>query len=144
MDTRNDIIGVIFPIFRRHFQRLLDDEKTVFVKFVARAFRRLRSGSRLFFYESRGNKEIVGEARVVDINSGTPDELLRKFGKNLILTRRELEEYTGDRRTKEMLVLVVRNARKYAIPLRLNKSVSMAGLYMTKEMYRGMRTVRPG
>jgi len=141
MNTRdgNCVIGIIFPIFRNHFQRFIYDKKTIFVKFVARPFNRLRSGSRLFFYESKGNKQIVGEARIVEMDSRKPEEVFTRFEKNLFLTCAEFEEYTRERKTREMLVLVVADAKKYAIPLTLNKSVTMAGQYMTKQMYHALR-----
>ncbi len=34
-----------------------------------------------------------------------------------------------------MLALVLGDVRRYAVPLSLNKSVTMAGRYMTREMY---------
>mgnify|MGYP001077015786 CR=1 FL=1 len=138
---QKDIIGIIFPVLPEHLHRFFERKKRVFVKFVARedAHRSLQSGSKLFFYESRSNKEIVGEARIVDITSGMVEEVLAIYGEDLFLTRIELEEYAGDRKAKRMLVLVLGDVKKYAIPLRLDKSVTMAGQYMTKSMYDDLR-----
>lgn len=128
------IVGIIYPLIPQHICRFFEDRKKVFVKFVGGFPRKLQSGSTLFFYESRSNKEVVGEARIVEIGSGTVEEVLARFGMDLFLTRNELEEYAGNRKSKRMLVLSLRDIRKYAVPLRLEKSVTMAGQYMTKTM----------
>lgn len=138
---KKNTIGIIFPVLPEHLGRFFERQKRVFVKFVGREVvpRSLQSGSKLFFYESRSNKEIVGEARIVEITIGTVEEMLAKHGEDLFLTRIELEEYAADRKAKRMLVLVLEDAKKYAVPLRLDKSITMAGQYMTKSMYNDLR-----
>jgi hypothetical protein len=137
MNKEKDTIGIVFPMLRDHIQRIFQDQKNVFVKFLAREVlpRRLRAGSRLFFYQSGGSKEIVGEARIDEIAVGTVQEVLAKFGERLFITRSELEEYAGNRGAKTMLILLLDDPKKYKVPLKLGKSVTMAGQYMTKEMY---------
>lgn len=117
----------------------MEGEKKIFVKFVGRAPKMLQPGAKLFFYESRSKKEIVGEARITELSYGTVGEVVEKYANDLFLTRKELEEYAGDRRGKRMLVLRLSNARKYSLPLRMDKPVTMAGQYMTKRMYNGLR-----
>jgi len=137
---QKDIIGIIFPLLRSHVQRFLEGRKKVFVKFCCRETAPVRSqlGSRLFFYESRGSKEIVGEARISEVSSGTIEEVLSRFGDNLFLTRDELEEYARGRRAKKMLVLVAENAKRYTSPLKLNEGITMAGRYMRRELWRSL------
>jgi len=138
-----DTIGLIFPILPHHVKRFFEDKKSVFVKFTGRGLsaRKLQSASRLFFYESGRCKEIVGEARIVEKTTGTADEVLAKYGNDLFLTPRELEVYTANRRTQGMLTLVLRDAKRYEIPLRLHKGLTMAGQYMTGAMYRKLKEV---
>lgn len=57
----------------------------------------------------------------------------------LFLTRSELEEYAGSRRGNKMLTLVLEDVKKYVVPLRLDKSITMAGQYMTKTMLKSLR-----
>lgn len=38
-----------------------------------------------------------------------------------------------------MLVLALQKVRRYTVPLRLDKSVTMAGRYMTKKMLENLR-----
>lgn len=141
MSAKNngDVIGIIYPILHDHCQRLLEGGKDVFVKFVSRRPSMLRPGSRLFFYESGGKKEIVGEAKIVEVTDGTLEEVLRKFSDRLFLTREELERYAGERRTKKMLVCVISDVKRYSTPLKLGRSLTMAGQYMTKRMRKSLR-----
>jgi hypothetical protein len=133
-----DTVGIIFPLLPKHAERFLNDGKTVFVKFFGkeRIPLRLRPGSKLFLYQSRGNKEIVGEARISLVESVRASDVVAKYGERLFLEQLEFEEYVGSRGDKIMLALVVGDVRRYVVPLVLNKSVTMAGRYMTRRMYR--------
>jgi hypothetical protein len=136
----DDTVGVVFPVFREHIERFLSERKKVFVKFAGeRMFPRLQVGSKLFFYESQGAKEIVGEARIVEITQGTVDEVLARFGRDLFLTRSELEAYAGSRRGRRMLVLVLEDMTRYSLPLRLDRGITMTGRYVTKTMLDDLR-----
>lgn len=137
-DTGN-VIGIIFPILQEHVQRFFKDKKRVFVKFFGRSAPvGLHLGSKLFFYESGGRREIVGEARIREIGLGTPDDVLSKFGDKLFLSKDELDSYVGDRRTKKILILSLDDVKKYTTPLTLQKPVTMMGQYMTRAMYRAL------
>ena len=141
---RDDTIqteGIIFPFLPEHTRRFFEDEKTIFVKFFGKGNnpQRLRIGSRLFFYESERNREVVGEARIVEISSETADAMLTKYGDALFLTPAELNEYVEQRREKKMLVLVLKGAKRYKTPLKLKKSLTMAGQYMTAQMHEDLK-----
>jgi len=135
--SRDDVEGIVFPILPNHLERFFEGGKSVFVKFVGRRdfSDKIQCGSKLFFYKSKGNKEVVGEARIVEVGTGTVDEALARFGDDLFLTRPELEEYANNRKARRMLVLVLKDAKKYRTPLRLDKGLTMAGQYMTRAMY---------
>jgi hypothetical protein len=137
-EVASETVGIIFPLLPKHVERFLNEGKTVFVKFFGkeRIPLRLRPGSKLFLYESRGNKEIVGEARITRVESVRASDVVAKYGARLFLEQLEFEEYVGNRGDKTMLALVLRDVRRYAIPLSLKKSVTMAGRYMTREMYK--------
>lgn len=136
--------GIIFPFLPKHTERFFENGKTVFVKFFGnqRSPLRLNVGSKLYFYESEGNKEIVGQATVSEISSGTADEVESKYGSALFLTPEELNEYARERRERRMLVLVVKDAKRYKIPLKLEKSVTMGGQYMTRRMFQNLQMPR--
>jgi hypothetical protein len=131
-------VGIIFPIKPEHAERFFNSpSRKVFVKFFGRDRipGRLGLRGRLFFYQSGGAKEIVGEAKIMGIHSGTLDEVWKAYGNDLFLTRAELERYVGDRKARQMLVLVTENAKKYPTPVKLQWAVTKAGQYMTKELY---------
>jgi hypothetical protein len=135
------IVGIIFPFFRQHAERFLNEGKTVFVKFFGkeRIPLRLQPGSRLFLYESKGNMEIVGEAKILRVESIPASNAVSVYGTRLFLTQSEFEDYVGNRRDRSMLVLVLGDAKRYPVPMKLSKSVTMAGRYMTREMYLQLR-----
>jgi hypothetical protein len=137
MSTTDTVLGIIFPLSQEHIERFFEGHRTVFVKFFGRhpIPTRLRRGSKLFFYRSGGRKEIVGEAKIIAINSGTFDDVWNKFADRLFLTRDELEAYVGKRRNSQMAVLVLDEVREYPAPITLQHPLTMAGQYMTKQMY---------
>jgi hypothetical protein len=134
-------IGIIFPFFPKHLERLLNQHKTVFVKFFGRERIpvNLHPGSKLFLYESKGDKEIMGEAKILRVESLRASDVISVYGERLFLTQSEFDEYVGNRRDKRILVLVLEDAKRYAVPLKLNRSVTMAGRYMTSKMYKDLR-----
>jgi hypothetical protein len=136
-----ETLGIIFPFLPEHVNRFFNDGKTVFVKFYGKGSTpiRLHVGSTLFFYESRGSKRIVGEAEIREISSRTADKVVAEYGDSLFLTQKELDEYANQRSGRKMLVLVLKDVRLYKTPLRLRKSVTMAGQYMTKLMFDELR-----
>jgi hypothetical protein len=140
-ENLSEVVGIIFPLLPSHLPRFFSGGKTVFVKFFGkeRVPQRLRPGHRLFFYESKGNREIVGESRIAEIFSEEAEEVLARFGDRIFLTRSEFEDYVADRKGKRLLVLVLGYPKKYGVPMRLYKSLTMAGQYMTKEMLRKLK-----
>jgi len=100
----SEILGIIFPFLPRHAERLLDGGKDVFAKYLARAnLAGLKVGNRILFYVSGGSRQIVGEARIGQIEFLTPDQLLEKYEDRLFITREELRQYT----TKHIIQTVV-------------------------------------
>jgi len=135
MREQDEIVGIVFSLSQEHIRRFFDEGKTVFVKFAASQPTHLNIGSRLFFYQSKSRKEIVGEARIIKISSDMPDTVLATYGDQLFLTPNELREYVGERSSKKMLVLVLDKVKRYSVPIKLVKPLTMAGQYMTKMMY---------
>jgi len=83
--------------------------------------------------------EIVGEATITKAELVSASDVPSVYGTNLFLTQPEFERYVEKRKRKAMLVLVVGDARRYTVPLKLSKSVTMAGRYMTRRMYQQLR-----
>jgi hypothetical protein len=136
-ESASDTVGIIFPLLRGHAERFLSESKTVFVKFFGKGRMplRLRPGSKLFLYESQSKKEIVGEAKVVRVESMPASSVMSVYGDKVFLNETEFKDYVGLRMDRTMLVLVLADPKRYSVPLKLDKSVTMAGQYMTREMY---------
>jgi hypothetical protein len=139
--TEESIVGIIFPVLPEHARRLLEEGKTVFVKFCGKNTvpKKLGAGHKLFLYESGGGRRLVGEATIKETETGTCDQVWERFGGRLFLTRRELEEYVGPRRERKMLVMVLSEAKRFPAPLNLRKALTMAGQYMTRELLASLR-----
>ncbi|MGA2625738.1 MAG: DUF365 domain-containing protein [Candidatus Bathyarchaeia archaeon] len=135
----NEIVGVIYPLTQDHIERFFRG-KTVFVKFLSRGIvpPGLRRGSKLLFYMTGGSKEVLGEARIMDIASATSQDVLENYRDRLFLTATELEDYVGERRHKPMLVLTISDVKRYRPPRILSKYITMAGQNVTKQWYENL------
>ena len=87
------ITGVTFPVPKSLMPRFFKDGKTVFIK-PATAFKELRSGMKLVFYQSREDTGYVGEATIrrIVINDD-PLAFFETFGDAVFLTREEARAY---------------------------------------------------
>ena len=133
------IAGIIFPILPEFLDRLLVENRFVFVKYLPRNETKVVPKSKLLFYVSRSSKEIVGEGRIEEILFLTPDEILEKYGNKVFLDRDELFRYVHKqpkrKPSKEMLVLVLSRLKRYHHPVKYKKPISMAGQYLTETDY---------
>jgi hypothetical protein len=123
------IVGIIFPLLPRHAECILREDKTVFVNFCGKEpiHLKLWPGSKLFLHESQSNNEIVGEAKIIRVESVRASDAVSKYGTKPSLMQSEFEDCVGGIVDKTMLALVLGDARRYAVPLSLNKCVTMAG-----------------
>ena len=91
-----EIYGVIFPIPRQYMNRFFQDNKNVFIK-PATLFRSLKPGLMFYFYQSRKDTGIVGEARIKTVTfSEDPIDFFKIFGDAIFLQKSEVEKYVSD------------------------------------------------
>ena len=132
-------IGVIYPIPFKFVNRIFEDRRSVFVKYVAHPNRMRIPLKKILFYESRRNKEIVGEATIKANEFLTPLEALEKYGDRVFLEKDELTEYTTRQpsrtMSKKMLVLVLAKPIRYSKGIKYEKPITMAGKYLTEKDY---------
>jgi hypothetical protein len=134
------IAGVIFPVPEKFVDRLLCENRNVFVKYVARTTNlKIVPGNKVVFYASQGAKELVGEGVIQAIELLTPTEALEKYGGKIFLDRNELITYAtqvpGRKLTKKMLVLVLSRVKTYSPRLKWMKPITMTGQYLTQDGY---------
>lgn len=133
------IIGAVYPIPVEFVSRLFDEGRDVFVKYLPRSTTRLKRGSKILFYASGGNRELVGEGVIAQIEFLKTEDVISKFGDRLFLSKKELEEYTKSQPSrslsKPLLVLTFKEIHKYPKAIKYRKPMTMAGRYVTISEY---------
>ena len=132
-------MGFVFPIRSQHANSIFERGKKVFVKFGAR-LKKLKAGAKALFYVSR-EKLLIGEAIIKSIERMTLEEVWKKYGTRLFLTRAELLEYARktslreERKSKELMVYVLTKVKKYEKPIFPKRRMTIAGYYITRDDY---------
>lgn len=129
--------AVIYPLPSHLTSRILQDKKSIFVKYPTHEIisPRLASCKKLLFYISGSNKEIAGEADIVSINLMTLSEVFSAYSSNLFLAEDELREYSGGRDNKKMMVFRLGGIILYQKPKHLGRGITMVGEYISEEEY---------
>jgi hypothetical protein len=130
--------AVIYPLPSHLASRILQDKKSVFVKYPTHEVisPKLVSCKKLLLYISGSNKEIAGEAEIASISLMTLSEVVSAYGSSLFLTKDELREYSGGRDSKKMMVFVLGGITKYPEAKCLGRGITMEGEYISKEEYK--------
>jgi len=136
------IIGAIYPVQIKYIDRIFKQGRNVFAKYLRTNTTQLLIGHKLVIYASHALKEIVGEGKIENIEFLTPDKAWQKHGDKIFLNREELHEYTTSqpKRTsaKEMLVLTLRELKKYEKGIKYSRPITMSGEYMKKTDYKSL------
>jgi hypothetical protein len=131
-----EVIGIIYPLPKEMIERVFNKKKNVFVKFTTheptrKTEIRIRKGIRLYLYQSGSKKIIVGDATISNFEYLYVEDVLKKYETNLIIPKKDLRLYSKGREHKKLLVLHLKDLRKYKIPLKMKKSITMTGQYIT-------------
>jgi len=129
--------AIIYPLPSYLASRILQDEKSIFVKYSTheKISPKLESCQKLLFYISRSNKEIAGEAEIASIKLMTLLEVVSSYSSNLFLTENELRDYSNGRDLKKMMVFELGAIRRYSEPKELGHGITMVGEYLSKDKY---------
>lgn len=133
-----EVIGVIYPLPESAISRAFKGNKTIFVKFTTheptrKTKNRIRNGIKFYFYQSGSGKIIVGDAKISKLEYLQKEDIVVKYKNNLIITESELNNYANGREGKSLLVLHLARLRRYKKPIKLKKSVTMTGQYITQK-----------
>lgn len=136
MVKKSKVIGVIYPLPESLIRRIFEKKKNIFVKFTTheptkKTKMRLRDGIKLYIYQPRFEKTIVADAIICKYEYLNIKEVLKNYREKLIISKKELEEYSRGRELKKLLVLHLKDLRKYKQPVRMKKPITMAGQYVT-------------
>ncbi|HNZ60944.1 MAG TPA: DUF365 domain-containing protein [Methanofastidiosum sp.] len=130
-----ELEGIIFPVSKKIIDRIINNN-TVFVKFTSRIPSNYKTinykGKKLYLYESKSCKSIVGEAIIINSEYLLPKTALIKYNENFMLAEKEFYNYIKGREKKEILVLSLKDIKRYKNPLRIKKRMTMTGIYLTK------------
>ena len=140
MNDETPQYGVVFPLPPNLIARIFDQKRTVFAKFFSHQNGKIKLGvgSIIFFYQSRGLKSLIGEARIDRIASMSKDDALKRYGKKLFLGSNELREYVQKfpgREKKNMAIFELGLCRRYNHPIEWPYAVTMTGRYITKDEF---------
>ncbi len=135
-------IGRIYPVLPMHLERIFAG-KDVFCKFIGtgpkgKGRTRISAGEQILFYSSRGLCEIVGEAKIGSLEYLTPEETVGKYRERLFITPDELAIYASRRNrapNSHLLVVVLKQIRKYRKRYKLDRPITMSGMDVTREKY---------
>jgi hypothetical protein len=143
--TLSEIIGVIYPVPSNLLQRIFTG-KDVFIKHPT-CFKQLKPGQKVLFYSSHEIRGIVGEATIKRIEMMKLDDIYRKYGERVFITREEARSYSrplkdrkkgGSGRDVTFLVLELENIRRYEKAVKPKRFITVGGKYLTKQEYESM------
>jgi hypothetical protein len=130
-------LGMIYPISAEHFERLTSG-RSVFCKFGIRGFPDAAKGSKIVFYQTKGQWELIGEGVAESVSQMSPEEAAGQYGAKLFLDADELNNYASRRNRPagaRMLVFELGMIRRYRSPLRMERPLGPAGYSLTRGLY---------
>ncbi len=128
--------AMIYPFIRDHIQRIFEG-RDVICKYTGRGTPNITTGSKILFYASGGEFELLGDADIRTMQFVTPSEIVPKYRRRLFISQEELEKYRGSRSPERtLLVLELSGVRKFPKAIKMEKYVTMAGQTLDREQYR--------
>ena len=142
----NFVYGVIFPIPEWYISRFFDERKTVFIK-PAALFKYLKPGQKFFFYQSRKNQGVIGEARIKNIIiNENPMDFFKIFGDSVFLQKEEVQDYIknnkkwiknrklkwGDKPKRPWIAIELEKIKKYKKIVQIDGFVPISGMYLER------------
>tara|TARA_Y100000310_G_C20680871_1_gene815855 strand:- start:2264 stop:2677 length:414 start_codon:yes stop_codon:yes gene_type:complete len=132
----NEILGVVFPLSPEQVNNLFKGHN-IFIKFaqLKNKKNKLTECNRFFIYQTKSNKEIIGEATISKVEFLNFKEISKKYSFNEICNiENEFMDYIEGREHAKMLVMVLSNPKKYKNPIKLKKRLSLSYIYLKKEL----------
>ena len=134
-ETCEVIIGMVFPILPKHVERIFAGSN-VFCRFLnIKSLKgiKIKEGDAFFIYQTQSKKEIVGEAKIKKIEMLTFYKLIKKYEeKNLFAPINDLKIYSKGRKNKEMLIIKLKDIKKYKKPKKFLSKMTLSGGYIRK------------
>ena len=126
------IMAVSHPIPTEYAERIYQDGKKVF---VGKSYLgKVSKGDKFIIYESHGAKAYTGWADIKSIGKENTSNIIKKHGKSLIITKKELQEYAKGR--KEMNVIEFENFEKFKKPVVPKRFIAVSGKYIYEDEFK--------
>lgn len=126
-----EIMGVSHPIPTEYALRIYNEGKNVF---IGRSFLgKVVPGDKFIIYESYGAKAYTGWADIKSIGKQNTSAIIRKYGKKLMITKVEFDEYSHNR--EEMNIIEFENFEKFKNPVKPYGFVTESGKYIYKHEF---------
>jgi hypothetical protein len=140
-----NILAVSHPIPTKYAERIYNERKNVFVgkSYLGKA----SVGDKFIIYESHGARAYTGWADIKSIGKQKTSIIARKYGKNLIITKDELQEYANGK--SEMNVIEFENFEKFKNPVKPSSCLSTTTVMLCAScaacvrILRGSENIRP-
>lgn len=126
------IVAVSHPIPTEYAERIYNEGKTVFVS--KSYLGKVSPGDKFIIYESHGAKAYTGWADIKSISKQKSSSITRKYGKKLMVTKEEFQEYTKGK--PEMNVVEFENFEKFKKPVKPSRFVTVAGKYIYEDEFK--------
>lgn len=126
------IKALTHPIPKQLAERVYKKNKTVF---VGKSYLgKVSKGDKFVIYESRGQKAYTGWADINFIQRMSPNDILKKYMNELIITEEEFKEYAKGR--KLMTVIEFKNFKKFNTAVKPKRFVSISGKYIYEDEFK--------
>ncbi len=126
------IMGISHPIPTEYAERIYNENKTVFIS--KSYLGKVSPGDKFIIYESHGAKAYTGWADIKSIGKQKTGSIIRKYGKDLMITSQEFKEYSKGR--SEMNIIEFENLEKFKKPVVPKRFVTVAGKYIYEDEFR--------
>ena len=134
------IVGVTFPVPYHFMKRFFEEGKTVFIK--NSKLRKIEPNMKLIFYASHKIHAFVGEGTIQKIDFLSPQEVIKKYEKDLFLTKEECMKYANQitpikkYKVSKFLTLLLTNIKEYPKPVKPSGYyITVAGRYVSESEY---------
>lgn len=123
--------GVSHPIPTKYAKRIYFEDKNVFVSKTCLS--KVSIGDKFIIYESHGAKAYTGWADIKSIGKQSTNSIFLKYNLNLILSEKELKDYTKG--YSMINVIEFENFEKFKKPILPKRFVSLSGKYIYEDEY---------
>jgi len=135
MNSKDEIIGIIYPLMQSNFNIFKKRRKPLYIKFLTHSKSKnptkLQKGHYLLLYLSRRNKAIAGYAKIKKVSFRKVFEVQQKYINRIQMGRKEFDEYVFRRESKHLILLELNEIIELKKSVVVDYPITMAGRYVS-------------